>query len=57
MKKLGRCPLCNKSGIKRESRPNGNDMCVNGHLYFSSSAVNPPVKRVDDTIYKWELGK
>lgn len=40
----GRCPLCGAAGRVRERRPNGNDTCVNGHVYPSASAVagEPP---------------
>ena len=41
----GYCPLCNKPGITRERRPDGDDTCVNGHKYKSSTAMkHPPAK-------------
>lgn len=40
----GRCPQCGARGHLRERRPNGNDTCVNGHVYPSASAiVGPPM--------------
>lgn len=35
----GWCPTCLARGATRERRPNGNDTCVNGHIYKSSDAV------------------
>jgi len=37
----GYCPECGAKGTKRERRIDGNDICVNGHLYFSRKAVYP----------------
>lgn len=50
----GRCPKCLARGSHRERRPNGNDMCVNGHVYPSRDAIaedravalEPPMIRV-----------
>ena len=39
MSKLGVCPKCGDEGWSRERRPNGNDRCVNGHSYPSSTAI------------------
>lgn len=35
----GRCPKCNGLGAARERRPDGNDKCVNGHVYPSRDAI------------------
>jgi hypothetical protein len=35
----GRCPVCGAPGKTRERRPNGNDVCHNGHTYPSSTAI------------------
>lgn len=35
----GFCPICGAPGTQRERRPNGNDICENGHEYKSSDAV------------------
>jgi ssDNA-binding Zn-finger/Zn-ribbon topoisomerase 1 len=35
----GNCPECGAAGKMREKRPNGNDICENGHKYASASAV------------------
>lgn len=37
----GYCPKCGEVGISRERRPNGNDVCENGHTYPSSEAKFP----------------
>lgn len=37
----GKCPKCGEKGICRERRPNGNDVCKEGHKYPSSTAVYP----------------
>jgi hypothetical protein len=37
----GYCPECGAKGTKRERRIDGNDMCANGHIYFSKKAVYP----------------
>ena len=34
----GYCPKCGAPGRTRERRPNGNDLCENGHLYPSRQA-------------------
>lgn len=34
----GICPVCGGAGLSRERRPNGNDKCVNGHVYPSREA-------------------
>ena len=36
----GRCPHCHRPGKMRERRPNGNDICENGHEYPSKDAVH-----------------
>lgn len=38
----GYCPYCGEPGKTRERRPNGNDKCVNGHVYPSKNAL--PIK-------------
>ncbi|MCP3675479.1 MAG: hypothetical protein GY829_13545 [Gammaproteobacteria bacterium] len=38
----GQCPMCNAPGVTRENIPGGSDTCKNGHVYFSSTAVNQP---------------
>ena len=35
----GLCPVCGGAGLSRERRPNGNDKCVNGHVYPSREAM------------------
>jgi hypothetical protein len=35
----GFCPQCGGEGLWRERRPNGDDGCVNGHVYPSKEAV------------------
>lgn len=35
----GVCPKCYKPGKSRERRPDGNDTCVDGHVYKSSRAL------------------
>jgi hypothetical protein len=35
----GFCPKCFDPGKSRERRPNGNDTCVNGHVYPSKDAI------------------
>lgn len=35
----GSCPVCHGAGLSRERRPNGNDKCVNGHVYPSREAM------------------
>lgn len=39
MVSLGYCPTCHAKGVKREKRPNGNDICANGHSYPSRNAI------------------
>lgn len=38
----GYCPVCGAPGESRERRPNGNDTCVNGHIYGSRAALTVP---------------
>ena len=38
-KVYGNCPECGKPGVSRERRPNGNDVCENGHIYPSKTAI------------------
>jgi hypothetical protein len=38
----GYCPTCKAPGIKRERRPDGNDMCINWHVYPSITALKEP---------------
>ena len=35
----GFCPFCGAPGASRERRPNGNDVCVNLHVYPSCKAI------------------
>jgi len=42
----GFCPVCGGLGVSRESRLRGNDSCVNGHTYPSSSSVRTGTKGV-----------
>lgn len=44
MSPYGYCPQCRAPGWQRERRPNGNDVCENGHSYPSSSAVMTPME-------------
>ncbi len=39
----GSCPHCWAPGGKRERRPNGNDTCINGHVYPSAKALPCPL--------------
>jgi hypothetical protein len=39
MSLYGFCPVCGFKGLKRERRPNGDDMCPNGHEYPSRNRV------------------
>lgn len=32
----GFCPFCDAPGVVRERRPNGDDKCLNGHVYPSA---------------------
>lgn len=38
----GYCPVCGSPGEMRERRPNGDDMCGNGHRYTSRAALTQP---------------
>lgn len=38
----GYCPTCGSAGKSRERRPMGNDTCVQGHVYPSSSRLLSP---------------
>lgn len=38
----GYCPTCGAIGLYRERRPDGDDVCANGHTYKSSSALKSP---------------
>jgi hypothetical protein len=44
----GYCPKCGAIGVERERRPDGNDVCENGHTYKSKDAVQK--KSVDHDI-------
>lgn len=35
----GKCPYCGAPGITRERRLNGDDRCMNGHIYPSRCAI------------------
>lgn len=39
---LGWCPVpgCDKRGMSRERRPDGNDQCEAGHVYASKNAIS-----------------
>lgn len=37
--KYGRCPKCSGLVVSRERRPNGNDICMNGHTYPSKDTI------------------
>ena len=50
MSNYGFCPQCGKEGHSRERRLNGNDVCVNGHTYPSSTAVYTSVTSIEDEI-------
>jgi len=51
----GYCPRCGGAGRSRERRPDGNDMCVDGHTYPSAQALMaPPLKEV--TEHKFSEG-
>jgi len=45
---LGYCPVCGAIGVKREKRPDGNDVCANGHTYPSRSALPEPLPDDED---------
>ena len=34
----GFCPVCKSVGVSRERRPNGDDICTDGHRYPSTSS-------------------
>ena len=62
----GYCPVCGAPGSLRERRPNGNDTCVEGHIYASRQALEYPKKprgcnrfRVDgapnETDWTWNV--
>lgn len=36
---FGLCPMCDAQGLSRECRPDGYDVCENGHEYLSKDAV------------------
>lgn len=36
----GWCPKCGATGTTRERRPNGDDICADGHKYPSRTAIN-----------------
>jgi hypothetical protein len=38
----GYCPTCDAPGLMRERRPNGNDVCDDGHTYPSRMALSEP---------------
>lgn len=40
----GYCPECGAKGVQRERRPDGNDKCINGHIYPSSKALTQPAQ-------------
>ena len=44
----GFCPVCTKPGQVRERRINGNDTCVNGHVYPSAKAIADPSRKDTD---------
>jgi hypothetical protein len=50
MSNYGLCPQCGKEGHSRERRLNGNDVCVNGHTYPSSTAVPIRTSTVEDEL-------
>jgi hypothetical protein len=35
----GLCPICKSPSVGRERRPNGNDICTNGHTFPSSKVI------------------
>ena len=47
---IGKCPECGANGKSRERRPNGNDMCENGHVY-------PSAKAIIGTHFKYEIDR
>jgi hypothetical protein len=44
----GYCPKCGAKGVKRERRPNGNDVCEKGCEYPSKDALKKPKASKDD---------
>lgn len=36
----GYCPFCKEVGMERERRLNGNDICINEHIYPSKDALH-----------------
>ena len=46
----GFCPQCGAPGVAREKRPNGDDVCENGHHYASASSILPPVEHVEPEV-------
>lgn len=51
----GYCPQCGGRGKIREKRPDGNDICVNGHTYPSAQAsLNIPTE--EDKKHKFKKG-
>lgn len=49
----GYCPTCGALGRARERRPNGDDLCDNGHKYPSASAVNIPPATLERQLRNW----
>jgi len=50
----GYCPKCGAEGTARERRPDGNDICANGHIYKSRNSITTPQQRkplTDEQIY------
>ncbi len=50
--KYGYCPICGAAGKSRERRPDGNDVCANGHTYSSRSSIpfNPKETKEERAI-------
>ena len=46
----GYCPKCGAPGRQREKRPGGNDICENGCVYPSASAVFPDEEEGQDAF-------
>jgi hypothetical protein len=40
----GYCPICDSPSVSRERRPNGNDICLSGHTFSSSTVLTKPRK-------------
>jgi hypothetical protein len=51
----GYCPICHAKGLSRERRPNGNDKCINGHTYPSSSSMLEASPQVDAEIVGYRI--